>query len=149
MLGKLDSEIRDTETRIARERNMLAGSLQDTGHRVRTSVASPQALTAFAVAGFILGELTRNRREREQDTTKTLRSSLVGLLVSGAMALIKARYGSPWHLAAEVMGHARGRRADASRATPAGPPPDHDGEGATFAAQYAARPIDPQTVRYH
>lgn len=114
MLGKLDHEIRDTEARIARERQMLIGSLQHTGHRVRETMISPRALAGFAAAGFVLGDLMRSRRRRRGPEparpAKTLRSSLFGLLASVGMALIKARYGSPWGLASEVLQKTNGRR---------------------------------------
>lgn len=140
MLGKLDHEIRDTEARIARERQMLFGSLHDTGARVRYNFISPGALAAFAAAGFILGDVLRSRRRRPPEAAKTIRSSLFGLLASGAMALVKARYGSPWGLAAEVLqktnaprtANARSRRdtrrtADHSTGTA---PPGYRGNGA-------------------
>lgn len=109
MLGKLDSEIREAEARIARERHLLAGSLHATGDRVREKVISPPALTAFAVAGFIAGDITRRRRPHPAETKKTLKASVGGLLLSGAMALVKARYGSPWNLAGEVLGKVNDR----------------------------------------
>jgi hypothetical protein len=143
MLGKLDHEIRDTEARIARERQMLVGSLHRTGTRVRDTVISPGALAAFAAAGFILGDVLRSRRRHATSApsqARTIRSSLFGLLASGAMALIKARYGSPWGLASEVLHKANGTRrpqrayGDEHRQPPPDwtgtAPPQHRGNGA-------------------
>jgi hypothetical protein len=143
MLGKLDHEIRDTELRIAHERQMLVGSLQHTGHQVRETLISPRALAVFAAAGFVLGDFMRSRRRRGRERAqqaKTIKSSLFGLLLSGALALVKARYGSPWGLASAVLQKTNGRRRasgageEASRRTEADrtgtAPPGYRGNGA-------------------
>jgi hypothetical protein len=149
MLGKLDSEIRDAETRIARERHNLAGSLHDTTQRVRTSIVSPQALAAFAVAGFILGDLTRTRRTRAPEARQTLRSSVLGLLMSGAMALIKAQYGSPWSFAAEMMGKANARRPGPAPERPASSDAGVYDAAEDLPRSFVRREPAAATVRYH
>jgi hypothetical protein len=145
MLGKLDHEIRDTEARIARERQTLVGSLHDTSRRVRDTVISPGALAAFAAAGFIFGDVLRSRRRHASSAPsqgRTIKSSLFGLLASGAMALVRARYGSPWALASEVLQKANGSRRPqrAYGDEPRHAPPNWTG---TAPPQYRGNGADP------
>ncbi len=90
----LDDEIRALEARIARERNGLAVLLEDCEETARDVVAAPKNLLAVAGFGFVLGEVLRPRWA----AAPARKRGFGGLLTGVAIALIRARYGSPWSL---------------------------------------------------
>jgi hypothetical protein len=89
-----DDDIRAVESRIARERHALAALLEDCGQTARDAVAAPKNLLAVAGLGFVLGEVLRPGRS----ASLARKRGLGGLLAGAAIALIRARYGSPWAL---------------------------------------------------
>ena len=90
----LDDEIRAVESRIARERRGLAALLEDCRETARDAVAAPKNLLAVAGLGFVLGEVLRPGRP----ASPARKRGLGGVLAGAAIALIRARYGSPWAL---------------------------------------------------
>jgi hypothetical protein len=102
MMGDLEEEIRALEERIARERSELVRLLEDWGDTLRDTVARPKNLFAVAALGFVLGEALRPGRP----ATKTHRRGIGGLLTGAALALVRARYGSPWTLARQFWSQA-------------------------------------------
>lgn len=90
----LDDEIRAVESRIARERHGLAALLEDCRETARDVVAAPKNLLAVAGLGFVLGEVLRPGRS----ASPARKRGLGGVLAGAALALIRARYGSPWAL---------------------------------------------------
>jgi hypothetical protein len=128
-----DDDIRAVEERIARGRNGLSALAENCEETARDAIASPKTLLAVAAAGFMLGEMLRPGR-RSGPTRKV---GWAGMLIGGVVALVRARYGDPWSLAALAWSRATAAR-DARR-----PPP---GDGPTPRAQRdpaAARPDAP------
>ena len=108
----LDDDIRAVEERIARERTGLAALAEDCEETARDVVASPESLLAVAAVGFMLGEVLRPSRR----STRGRKTGFTGMLLGAGVALLRARYGSPWSLAEAILS----RAAERSRAR-AGP----------------------------
>lgn len=105
-MSRLDEEIRAVEARIARERTGLATLIDDCEETARDTVAAPKSLFAVAALGFALGEMLRPARAAPARSR-----GVKGLLAGAALALIRARYGSPWVLARRIWSEAPPRPA--------------------------------------
>jgi len=103
-----DPEIEKVEARIVRRRHDLTRATQETGQRAMHALASPGALIGAAAFGFLAGG-GAVRRHHEGAT----RTGVVGALVTGAMWLVRARFGSPAGLAHYLM--ARRQQATSAR----------------------------------
>lgn len=106
-MTKYDDEIREVESRLEREREVLRVQAQDLTSTARRVVASPKGLLAAAAVGFVFGELTAPRRRRragrdtrEQGAPPAAKAlGIGGILGSAALTFVRQRYGSPWVLA--------------------------------------------------
>jgi hypothetical protein len=119
----LDDEIYEVEARLSRRRAELPRVARATGRRALHALASPAGLAAAAALGFLAGGgLRRNGRhtqprwEKVQEKEKTKGIAIGSLLMSGAVALIRAQFGSPFGLAQAVLGKIQSRKAPASPA---------------------------------
>ena len=98
-----DQEIFEVEQRIARRRAQLKRDVLEVRERTVRRLASPLALLAAAGLGFVLANsFARRRREpphperRKSDHIKAAKATgFAGLLTTGAMWLIRLKYGSP------------------------------------------------------
>jgi hypothetical protein len=108
-MSRLDEEIRAVEARIARGRTGLATLMGDCEETARDAVAAPKSLLAVAALGFALGEMLRPARAAPPRSR-----GVKGLLAGAALALIRARYGSPWALARRIWSEAPPRHAPAA-----------------------------------
>jgi hypothetical protein len=98
-----DHEIFEVEARIAARRAMVAQHVREAGNVALRKLASPGALISAAVLGFFVGGgLTRKQQKpshperRKSDHVKAAKATgIVGALTTGAMWLIRAKYGSP------------------------------------------------------
>lgn len=95
MMAGLDHEIRAVETRIARERIVLAALINECEETARDTIAAPGNLLAVVALGFALGKALRP----VPAAAPARKHGLKGLLAGAAFALVRARYGSPWGLA--------------------------------------------------
>ena len=117
-----DQEIFEVEKRIALRRAQLKRHAGDARARATRSLASPIALLAAAGIGFVLANsFARRRREpphperRKSDHLKAAKATgFAGLLSTGAMWLIKAKYGSPVSAAQALLQKFSGRKAPTS-----------------------------------
>jgi hypothetical protein len=104
---EIDREVYEVEERIARRREEIVLVARASGERAMQSLASPVALGTAVVVGFVAGGLIGRRRKknakfverRRVERSAAKKTGLAGLLGTAAMALIKARYGSPVALA--------------------------------------------------
>ena len=102
-----DREIDEVESRIASRRAQVARDSREAGRLAHRALTSPGALVAAAALGFFAGGgLSRRHRppphpeRRRSDHLKTAKkTSVAGALTTGAMWLIKAKYGSPLRFA--------------------------------------------------
>jgi hypothetical protein len=88
----IDTEILEAEWRVVRDRCAFAQTLVSAEEAVRNALVSPAALAADAAAGFMLGRAGRG------DTRGRASSSaarLGALIVAGASAFLRFRYGDP------------------------------------------------------
>ena len=119
----LDPEIDKVEARIVRRRHELTRVTQETGRRTMETLASPKALFGAAVIGFIAGggiarrkdddHAHPGRRRNDHGARRVKRTGVVGAVMTGAMWLVRARFGSPAGLAQYLM--SRRRQATSSR----------------------------------
>jgi hypothetical protein len=104
---EIDREVYEVEERIARRRAEIGLVARATGQRAMQSLASPATLGAAVAVGFVAGGLMRRRRRKNTKFVERRRvahagakkTGIAGLLATGAMALVKARYGTPVALA--------------------------------------------------
>ena len=110
----LDDEIYEVEARIAQRRERLPRIARDTGRSALHAAASPIGLAAAAALGFLAGGgLRRNGRhpgsyKQKEQTGKGI--ALGSLLMSGAVALLKAQFGSPVQMAQLVLSKFHSRK---------------------------------------
>lgn len=98
-----DKEIFEVEKRIALRRTQLKRHARDAGQRATRALASPVALIAAAGIGFLIANsFARRKKEpphperRKSDHTKAAKATgLAGLITTGAMWVMRAKYGSP------------------------------------------------------
>jgi len=131
---QLDPEIDKVEARIVRRRHELARIAEEGKQRAKEQgrlavrkLTSPGALAGAAVIGFLVGggAVRRHRKEkvavarsgrRRSDPAgarTAAKSGVIGALMTGAMWLVRARFGSPAGLATYLM--ARRREATSAR----------------------------------
>jgi hypothetical protein len=117
-----DQEIFEVEKRIALRRAQLKRHASDAGTRATQALASPIALIAAAGIGFLLASsFARRRKEpphperRKSDHVKAAKATgFAGILGTGAMWLIKAKYGSPVNAAQALLQKFSSRKAPTS-----------------------------------
>jgi hypothetical protein len=129
---RLDPEIDEVEARIVRRREALARiareseqRAKDTARRAVHKLTSPGALAGAAVIGFLVGgravrqhrepKVSRSGRRRNDPAGRSAkRTGMVGALMTGAMWLVRARFGSPAGLANYIMARRRGATSAAA-----------------------------------
>ena len=117
-----DNEIFEVEARIAARRAQLAAHARQAGSVALRKLSSPGALIAAAVLGFFIGGgLTRRQKQpdhperRKSDHLKAAKATgIVGALTTGAMWLIRLKYGSPVHFAQAMLEKFQRRKAPTS-----------------------------------
>lgn len=118
-----DKDIYEVEQRIALRRSQLARHSREAGSRALQVLASPVALAAAGALGFFAARGFSRKKEpphperRKSDHLKAAKATgLAGVLMTGAMWLIKAQYGSPMHFAQVLLEKFQRRKAAASPA---------------------------------
>jgi len=116
----LDDEIYEVEERISRRRAELPRVARATGRSALHALASPAGLAVAAALGFLAGGGLRRkgghkepRWEKVQEKEKTKGIAIGSLLMSGAIALIRAQFGSPLGMAQVVLEKIQSRKAAA------------------------------------
>ena len=117
-----DQEIFEVEKRIALRRAQLKRHASEARTRGTQALASPIALIAAAGIGFLLANsFARRKKEpphperRKSDHAKAAKATgLAGILTTGAMWLIKAKYGSPVNAAQALLQKFSSRKAATS-----------------------------------
>ena len=117
-----DQEIFEVEKRIALRRAQLKRHPGEARTRGTQALASPVALIAAAGIGFLLANsFARRKKEpphperRKSDHAKAAKATgLAGILTTGAMWLIKAKYGSPVNAAQALLQKFSSRKAATS-----------------------------------
>ena len=120
MTKQIDRDILEVEQRIARRRMSVELTARAAWHRSVSRIFSPVGLLGAAALGFITVAGVFRRRPKIVERRKGMRSggkwaSVLGLLVSGGFALLKAQYGSPLHMAQAVASQVKAFKARKAR----------------------------------
>ena len=91
----IDHEIRETELRLAWRRRQIDHAAHELGTVTLRRLSSPGALAAAAFAGFVAGGLVMRRRRHAPAAAAVTKSSVAGLVLTSAMALLRSRYANP------------------------------------------------------
>jgi hypothetical protein len=113
-----DHEIFEVERRIALRRSQLARHSKEAGTRAMRALASPWALGAAALVGFLAaGGLSRKPKEpphperRKEDHLKAAKATgVAGMMMPVAMWLIRMKWGSPVAAAQAAIGKIQQRK---------------------------------------
>ncbi|MGQ0654280.1 MAG: hypothetical protein ACT4P4_18785 [Betaproteobacteria bacterium] len=112
-----DREIYEVEERIARRRHNLEFVAKDSARRAFVALTSPGALVGAAVLGFLAGggigkkKVRYVERRRSDEKAKAAKATgIAGVLMSGAMFLVKQQFGSPLGLARFILQKVQGQR---------------------------------------
>jgi hypothetical protein len=99
----LDDEIIHIERRIAGRKHQLGDVGRATGKRALDVLASPVTIAGALAVGFAVGGGLGRRRNgghhERRKATASKTGSILGLLMSGAMWLVRAQFGGPAGLA--------------------------------------------------
>lgn len=127
----LDDEIYEVEQRLTRRRAEIPRVARAAGRSALDKVASPAGLAVAVALGFLAGGGLRRKatrlperrvEERRQETEKKKGIAIGSLLMSGAIALIRAQYGSPFGMAQALLEKFQSAKAGASPAADTSPP---------------------------
>jgi hypothetical protein len=110
----LDPEIDEVEARIVHRRHYLTRVAKESGDRAVQMLASPGALAGAAALGFLVGGgavrrhrdhagARSGRRRNDPASRAAKRTGVIGALVTGAMWLVRARFGSAAGLAHYIL----------------------------------------------
>ena len=112
-----DQEIYEIEERIARRRHNVEFVAKQSARRAFVALTSPGALAAAAVLGFLAGggvgkKRTRHVERRKSEATKKAAKAtgIAGVLMSGAMFLVRQQFGGPVGLAQFILQKVQGHR---------------------------------------
>lgn len=111
----LDDDIRDVELRLARRRSGVALLADDWVGALRDTLVSGKSLLGVAALGFAVGEILR---PAGAGTGRRRSKGGASLLVSLAALFLRARYGSPWRMAAAAVDAWRRARPAAAHPPP-------------------------------
>src|SRR3954462_11266493 len=119
-MKKLDQQIVEVESRIARRRMSVELTGRALWHRSVARVLSPAGLLSAAALGFMTVAAVLRRRPKIVERRKSGRApakwgSVVGLVASGALTLLKARYGGTVGMANKVVEQMRAFKARKSQ----------------------------------
>jgi hypothetical protein len=108
-----DEDIESVEARIVRRRHDLSAIAHETEQRAMRTLSSPGFLAGAAVLGFLVGggavrrhhesSHRSGRRRGDPAARKAKRTGVLGALTTGAMWLVRARFGSAAGLAQYLM----------------------------------------------
>jgi hypothetical protein len=123
-----DPDVEKIEARIVRRRHELTRITHESSQRAIHVLASPGALIGAAMVGFLLGggvvrrhheSVRSGRRKNDPGSRVAKRTGVIGALITGAMWLVRARFGSAAGLAHYVMDkRAQFRRPGATAGRP-------------------------------
>ncbi len=121
-MKQIDRDILEVEQRIARRRMSVELTARAAWHRSVSRVFSPVGLLSAAALGFITVAGLFRRRPKIVERRKGMRSggkwaSVLGLLASGGLALVKAQYGGPVNMAQSIVSQVKAYKARKTRST--------------------------------
>ena len=119
-----DPDIEKVEERIVRRRQEFTRVTHESGQRAMSALSSPGALIGAAVVGFLAGggitrrvhpSAARSGRRKSDPTSRTAaKTGVAGALMTGAMWLVRAKFGSGAGLAKHLIARWQQRRHGAT-----------------------------------
>jgi hypothetical protein len=119
-----DPDIEKVEERIVRRRQAFTRATHESGQRAMSALSSPGALIGAAVVGFLVGGgitrrphpgAARSGRRRSDPASRTVaKTGVAGALMTGAMWLVRAKFGSGAGLAQHLISRLQHRRHGAT-----------------------------------
>ena len=114
-----DPEIVEVEQRLARRRVQLEQTVHETGQRALKSLASPAVLIGVVALGFLVGAgVSRRKAPRDAKREKAEKTGFAGLLMTGAMWLIRQQLGNPAQIAQLILSQVRKKTGSYPPAAP-------------------------------
>jgi hypothetical protein len=119
-----DPDIEKVEERIVRRRQEFTRVTHESGQRAMSALSSPGALIGAAVVGFLVGggvtrrahpSAARSGRRKSDPTSRVAaKTGVAGALMTGAMWLVRAKFGSGAGLAKHLVARWQQRRHGAT-----------------------------------
>jgi hypothetical protein len=99
-----DPEIVEVEQRLARRRMQLEHTVHETGQRALKTLASPAVLVGVVALGFLAGAgVSRRKAAPERRREKAEKTGFKGLLMTGALWILKQQLGNPAQIAQLIL----------------------------------------------
>jgi hypothetical protein len=121
-MKELDHEIEDVEKRLAHRRQVLDATaheaLRVTKVKAKSTLSSPAVLIGAVALGFLAGgglggrSKSHYKERRKQETQAAKKTGIAGVLMTGAMWLIKSQLGNPAAIAQLIL--SRLKKGDAA-----------------------------------
>jgi hypothetical protein len=136
-MKELDHEIEEVEKRLAHRRQVLDATAHEAARvaktKVKRSLSSPALLIGVAAVGFLAGGGIGRRQpkhveRRKSEAQAAKKTGIAGVLVTGAMWLIKSQIGNPAAIAQLILSRLKKPRQQLPRWSPPG-----DSRTASFA----------------
>lgn len=112
-MKELDHEIEDVEKRLAHRRQVLDATAQEavrvTKVKAKNTLSSPAVLIGAVALGFLAGggigrrKKSHYKERRKQETQAAKKTGIAGLVMTGAMWLIKSQLGNPAAIAQLIL----------------------------------------------
>jgi hypothetical protein len=108
-----DPEIVEVEQRLARRRTQLEHTLHETGQRAVKTLASPAVLVGVVALGFLAGAGISRRKApvKERRREKAEKTGFAGMLMTGALWLLKQQLGNPAQIAQLILSRVKHKSA--------------------------------------
>lgn len=122
-MKRLDEQILAVEQRLVRRRMSVELTARASWHRAVSRLVSPAGLLGAAALGFVAVAAVLRKRPKIVERRRSARAagkwgSVLGLVASGALALLKSQYGGPVQMANRVAEKLRGwQQKKASKAS--------------------------------
>jgi hypothetical protein len=128
-MKELDHEIEEVEKRLAHRRQVLDATAHEaarrTTHTVKDVLSSPAVLIGAVALGFLAGGGIARRPPRYKDRRKKAaqaakKTGVAGLLMTGAMWLIKSQLGNPAAIAQLIRSYMKKSPQSSAQQSPPG-----------------------------
>ena len=115
-----DPEILEVEQRLARRRLEIELLARESGRRAMKGLTSPAVMIGVVALGFLAGAGVSRRpaRASADKGSAAKKTGFTGLLMTGAMWLLKQQLGNPAQIAQLIMSKVEAARMKKYRASP-------------------------------
>jgi hypothetical protein len=125
-MKELDHDIEEVEKRLAHRRQVLDATAHEaarrTKHTLKDALSSPAVLIGAVALGFLAGGGIARRpphyKDRRKKDAQAAKKGVAGLLMTGAMWLIKSQLGNPAAIAQLILRMKKGQQSGAQQSPP-------------------------------